>query len=499
MRIIEQIQELRAELIRFAPEKKQIIGLRTLADSSTKQGKLIAMAAEGKPEHEIAEALGYTFGSQNYNVRKSNTYRRLLNSVFLYQLRGRGMSEYAVRLFHSGKMVFAARMLSYLRSQRVAESVARRGLCVAEAYQFSDHAIQYLQILQQGAVLAGNRPKFKKYSAQLSRWLRIQQTEAEVMTAVFDIMMTFTRRGSEHPGSRDKALNTSYAAEEAYKELGTFNLGLAFYRLRSMGLQAGGEYQQCIEVCLEAEQFVERDPKFYSTARVAEFALRRLSCAAQVRNQAHGTEAAAKCELVYTPGEVNWFVLMENLFVIHMHNLDFPAARELYQRVTGMKGYQNLPEFRQQRWLVYHIYLLFAERALKPGTKLDFKPIPTVREFVKWIPSFTGDKTGFYAAVLVLHILYLIEARRWKEVYERVESLNAYRRRHLRGRSRQLDLFLQMISSLEVAEFKYELIKPKTAALEEKLRHYSTTSQKLEGTQVLPYEWLWTRVLESLR
>lgn len=498
-RLLQQIKQLDSVLRKNRPRRSSLVGSKA-RQSKTQEQQLLTHLREAEDLNvtTLADELGHDISSPAFHVLKSSMFKRMLNSVFLLDLRP-NYSEYGVAYFKNQKSVFLAKVLTYLGARSLADSVAIKGLKVAEQYELASNALEFLQILQLSTVLRGETTKFKSYHKKTKRWLAVTVAETEMFGQFNNVSLTHRKRGSSHRASREKAFIGSLAAEAAYKEHKTFQLGQLYYRMRALAYQCDDNYKQCIEVCVEAENYIRSRPEFCTPTRLAEFALKRLVCSMHIRDRENGLSAAAVCMEAFKVGSYNWFVIMEHVFLLHSTSLDLTTAREVYTRTVGTSGYYDLDDFIRERWLLYHLYMLYAEGTLKLNVRLNSKTTPAFKDFIKWTPSYRHDKTGYHTAVLILHTLFVIEKQDWKAVFERVDALRSYRLRHLADKNHQADLFVQLLLTLEPNNFERARVEAASQQLYASLQQTIDSDQAMIGVQILPFEWLWPRVLQSLK
>ena len=82
-----------------------------------------------------------------------------------------------------------------------------------------------------------------------------------------------------------------------------------------------------------------------------------------------------------------------------------------------------------------------------------------------------------------------------------MDALRTYRTRYLRANSnRQSAIFFRMLQIMETSSFSYSVTKQKSQKFYDKMM--STTAELSEiqdGLQVLPFDWLWRKILEMLK
>jgi hypothetical protein len=494
--VYQQIQQILQVLKKHAHSQSEIL-LPSRMKPRTLQEKFIGIA-EGS-EQEVAASLGTTVRSSSFQVLKSTVYKKLINGLFILNLGDKnGSTAYAVARYENSKALFAAKILSMLGQKDAAEYISRREFPESERFEFSDNAVEFLSILLNGAVVGGEITNYKELRRKHEKWLHAYYAENEYSAKLNDLRLLYTKRGADRPQEREHLLELAFRSSEAFNQTPTFKLGLTSFRLRTLIHQTTGEYEQCAAICSEAEQFIRSRKEFATAVRLAEFALKRLVCATHLRDTAMGESAAKVCFDAYKPGNFNWFLSMENYFLLQMAVLDFKKARAILSETSSQQEFNALDKFIQERWTLYEFYLLYAEGDLSKSNRLRHKRIVSLKDFLSYIPTYSSDKTGYNVSVLILHVLYLIETGDTRELAQRIDALENYRIRHLKRTNNQADLFIRLLAKMSQGPRNRRVIDDKTQNLAAELRASNERAPGLEGIQILPFDWLWNQILGSI-
>ena len=108
------------------------------------------------------------------------------------------------------------------------------------------------------------------------------------------------------------------------------------------------------------------------------------------------------------------FSLQEYRFLIFSNTLRFDEAAALYFEVTGHFDFQSQAEVMIERWRIYEYYLHYA--ALRTGAKSPFQHRFNISTLLSMTPAAGRDKVGMNVALRVLHILYLLEEGRFRDL-----------------------------------------------------------------------------------
>lgn len=492
--VFQQIQQITALLRRFNKGRQDILpeprGLKP-----TLQSRFLDLI--DLEEEELVKRLGVTSNDQSYHVLKSTVYKRALRAVLHVDIRkSKSATTHAVARDENDRVLFAAKTLSFFGLKDAAEFVARREIAVCEKFEFSSNAIEFLTILTSTASTRGDAAGFKRYKLEQLRMLQRYRAEIEMGLLQNEVMMLFTTRGAEKPQVREKLKLAAIEADTVFRKHPTFKIGLIAYRLKGLSQEVSSEYRNAILTYLEAENFIESRKQFATPVRLAEFSVRRLDCAIHLGDKEQGLDAAQRSLAAYAVGSFNWFITMEQTFLLHMTTLNFKNAQQAIDEVMKNSQYKALDRFIQERWNLYSLYLLYAKSELRSSHKVQHRK--TFKDFVRITPSYTADKAGYNMSVLILHILYLVEAKQFNAISDRLDALEKYRARHLKGNSQQADTFIRLLIAMAKADFVRQEVLCSTSELRNELKRSATEGPLLEGLQILPFEWLWERIVEAL-
>jgi tetratricopeptide (TPR) repeat protein len=489
--VFKQIQHIAQLLRRYRKGVDEILG----GPGETLQHRFLESI--DLEEAEVAKKLGVKLTDQSYLVLKSAVYRKILNAIFLIEVRkDKDHTSHSVARDENDRSLFAAKTLAFLGVKDGAEFIAKREIGSCEKYEFYANGIEFLSILTNAASVRGDIRAFKKHITLQTKWLSYYSAEVEMGALQNELLMRFATRGPDQPQVREKLRLVSFKAGTVFKANPTFKLGLISYRLQGFNYEASWDYEQAIRLYRDAEEYIQSKPQFATPIRLSEFALKRLGCAIQLRNKKEGVSAAKVCLGAYTPGSFNWHATMEQLFLLYMSTLDFENAEKILQQVTSSGNGKTLDDLARQRWQLHMLYLQYAQSKLKLSYKLENRR--TFKDFLRLVPAYSSDKVGYNMSALILHILYLIETGDRNAINNRLEALEKYRTRHLKDKGRQADLFIQLLIAMVKAKHIQSEVRRETEGLFNELKAIGARGAKLEGVQILPFEWLWERILSSL-
>lgn len=435
-----------------------------------------------------------------YTTLKGNLKRRLLNSLFHLNLRRAGFSEAGQAAYFVKKRAFLVHTLVTLGARSAAMRLAERNLEISTKFQFIDVAYEMALLLRTNAALYVRPAAYERYDTLVKHFLRLL-TEEQIAWEYFDrVNMTLNR----FTGGRRRFAETFATYESKLDALlhpeSSFTFRLNFYRVKGATLGVSGKHLERIQWMDDACEYLRSVPHLAQRLRFGEFKMQQLDSYLRIGSMQKAEAVATECLdifQVHTGGRQN-FSLQEYRFLIYANTLRFDEATAIYFEVTGHFDFQSQPEVMLERWKIYEYYLHFA--LIRDGKKSPFQHRFRIDTLLAQTPASGQDKIGMNIALRILQILYLLEDRRLSEIFDRMESLQQYRARYLVAKvTRASSLFLKLMKIMENNSFAFERSKRQGMRyyMQLKTETFDVVDSEQE-LQILPYTWLWDRVLERL-
>lgn len=491
----DQIKELSRLVTPILPERRIELTSVFLRRSEIKTAQVLRSALAGeRDESAVARSVGSKSSKDPaYKVLKTGARQRLLSSCFNLSLKRAGYSRAFQDSYRNDRYTFLAKILVSLGARQTANLIAASAFKESVRLELAANAIENALILRQASLLQGKENKHAYFTRQIAYWLGVKEAELQ-LEGLYDLLrIGYAKRAEPRQGDIDRAIDASEIARSKMRLYPTVSVTLFSYRILTLRAQLTKNYSVCIELCHEAENFIRSRPGFSNPARLAEFAIKRLVCCIHLRDLVHGKQAAALCGTAYKAGTNNWFVYTEQTFLLYTACLEFDAARKLWDEVTSTYNFQAQTEHRKDRWVIFDLYLQLIEGRLNSSTIVPFSNSLKFHELFNRVSTASIDKAGYNFALIVLHILYLIQQDNWSSILDRLEAIKSYRVRHLKTKHSQAAQFLQLLTNLERDI-------DTTTALQLMSKNRSETLQStdpehldssiLEGLQIVPFDYL---------
>jgi hypothetical protein len=435
-------------------------------------------------ESELHRSLPVARTKKYFAVLRDQVKHKLFNSLFTLELTSDSSSSYRRAAYRNAKTLFISQTLLMFGLGGSIQRTMRKGLKESAEYELTPNTIEFLRMLASQASFDGHETEVASLNLEIDRYLQILTLEIEgnrlwdELAAALAVTGAITERNQKLAHAASKRLADMYAKHPS------FNIGRLYFRVRIMSLELEESLNEALTACGQAKQFLRSHPQFQSPSFAGEYAMKQLECSLHVGAYQTAKEAAADCSKLYTPGNPNWFNFKGPEFFLHLHLLDLKKAESIFNEVTTHPRYALLPEHLQQRWLLFKMYLEYAQGKFSEQSIVKQR-LSALRRIPHSTAGYLKDKTGFNLSILILEFLLHFEGKQYGALEEKLETLNAYRQRYLK-KDANSSRFIGFLGS--VARYANDKKALRKSAVDyQKALGKDKSTTMIEGIQILPF------------
>lgn len=438
----------------------------------------------------------------NYIKLRSRLQKRLINTVFFIDINKSNHNEIQRAYYSCHKDWAAVKMLLGKGARLTAIPIAERIFIRAEKFEFSHLALDISRLLRiHYATIDSNKKKFAKYDINVKRYQQILEAEliAEEYYAILSNKLTNTKAAKDNISTLAVTLSKNLKKET--ENLNSYRLNLYASMVYVLRYQVVNDYPNIIRECEKAIKYFESKTYQASKFAIFNYLFKMLACYIQLKQFKKGEETAKKCLLTAPEGSPNWFYTNDLYITLSFHAKKFQEAYEIYMNVSKNKNFKRLYANSAENWKIYEAYIHYfiSNNEITPNKDHSLKKF-RINKFVNEVPSYSKDKRGKNIPILIIHILYLLQQKKYDWIIDRIEALNQYAYRYLRNDdSYRSNCFIKMLLQLPKANFHKKAVERKTdkylKLLKGKPLEVAGQSDEIE---IVPYEILWDYVFNAL-
>jgi hypothetical protein len=438
-----------------------------------------------------------------YRQLKSRFRKRLLNTLFFLDVNLPSTSSYDRAYYSCNKDWTLVKILLSNDAQHTAASLARQLLTTALKFKFADVIVNCARILRRYAALTDDEKNYEEYDQYSKQYQDI--LDAEIRSEEFYQRVTMNYHKPAHKNQNleekiDVYCNALVGLSETYESpIIFYNMYLVWaYRYEMLN-----DYNSALQICQNAEQYIEENPRYYQDDKLATFQLKKMNAYLHLRDYNQGKVNAEKCLQSFPEGSNTWFNFMEYYLLLAMHTDNYINALAIYKRASSHSKFKRLAGDDKEKWEMYDIYLNYiieAQASSNPILRAQRRKNFRLSRFLNDPVLYPKDQRIFAILALIAQVLFLIEKNSYAAATERIDRLKNYANRQLKKDDYfRVIQFIRLLQQLAKVDFRYENLSNTEkyySRLEEDSFKYRGLLHELE---VIPYEKLWNMILERVR
>ncbi|TXF90976.1 hypothetical protein FUA23_04020 [Neolewinella aurantiaca] len=260
-----------------------------------------------------------------------------------------------------------------------------------------------------------------------------------------------------------------------------------------------GEYNEAIKVAEQGEKILMKCEGVSQTV-LSILALERVDCAIRLNDFEMGKQQIASARLQIAKKSMHELKLVEYAIKLGLRTRNYEFAYREFVALDKSSIKRLLTPRHAEYWLILEaaINLLLTAGEIIPDESWPVLRKFRTKKFINDVPSFGREKRGVNIQILVIQALYFIIMKKYDDMVERTDALNAYCKRYLKNdENRRNDAFFKLLLIVIKANFNRAKAIEKGKYTFGKLRD-TTDWSSLNNTEIIPYEDLWMILLSHL-
>jgi len=504
---IQDIHDIVRIIEKYGNSENHSLDFQELAEHESYFANFYKTLTEGsiQSDAEMAQKIyGDNFSPAKYKTLKTYFISRTINNISFLDVSKSDRSDYTKAIYKAFKYQFFVSLLLTLGSRAGAMHFAKRLLILATKYEFHSIIIFLLSEFRKDFLQSGKEREYRKYLKLYEDRIQLVMNESRIISLEEQITIHFSK-SLFVPDNIGKQVSIAVKKVDKLLKNGDTYFGrISYYRLLYISNQVNGEPLKSAAACDQAIKYLESMPHMTPRSRFAEFALYKLENYILARDYKNGKKAAEYCSKHINVGMNLWFSYKEYEFLLMMQTMNFAEAHKIYNEVISHERFESRSQLLRDKWQLLGFHIKYVIQSNSSAQRMDhakFKKSYLIRnkDFKERLfdsPTYRKDKRGFNVAILVLNILVALEENKLDLLLLQEDALSSYRFKYLNEKHcHQSFILLKLIRLVTKNDFDLERIEKKASALEKELdTHKLAPGEIFESIQVLPPQWVWSRI-----
>lgn len=500
--MISELSDLAALVRHYSPNF--VLQFNTKPGLKTKISQLLVILTDPKKDltgDAIAKSLGYKGeNSKGFKMLCARLEDKLLSVLVLMDYK-QNASEVKKKTFEIYKGFLQGQMLNANNRRKLAIRILEKTLHEALKYETTHLIVSILERLTiHYSFMSRNDKKYKKYAKLKEQMMKNLVAEHEAETMYNELSNVALFKAKSHVDYLNK-ISKQFASklEEGQKTITTYRYNLLAYEVRQFHLNLRGDYQESIDLCNEALDYLSDKP-FFNKSTLSGFSTPKVDAYLNLQQYEKATQEIKSLFKHLTKESFNWFKNQRKLFFVYSLQNKYQEMYRLTSEMTDPKLYKKNQTFLEN-WKIREAYINFLIRAKVVKEEKEY-PLKNFRlaRFLNEVPTFSKDKEGVNTAILIVQILFFIVDGRLDKVQGKLDALTKYCHRYLRrDETYRFNCFIKMLLRLPEAEFNPIRTQRYVKKYYEKLEAYPR-EKTIENfsAEVIGFEELWDIIIQTL-
>ncbi len=433
-----------------------------------------------------------------YRQLKSRFKKRLLNNLFFLDVNVPSAANYERASYSCNRDWTLVQILLSYGATQTAVSHAKQILTTALKFKFANIIVNCARILRANASENGDEKAFLLYHEHVTKYSKVLDAEVQSEELFQRVKLSYFKPPYD--------LEQIEANCESLVRLSeTFDSPIIFYNMFLVWIlryEMVHEYEIMLEICDQADMYIEKNPDFYHEEKLIIFHTKRMLAYLHLKDYKKGKVNAERCLNAYPEGSSTWFSFMEYYLLLAIHTEQYIQAMAIYNQATSNSKFKKLDSVHKEKWALYEAFLNYIINYIQQDNLIlqrQQKKRFNNQKFLDKSPNYGKDLRIFNVLIYILQVLFLLEKRNYTGASEKIDRLKNLANRQLKKDEYYRPIqFIRLLQALKKANYQTDEMRT-TEKYRKNLESQNFAYRgALYQLEVIPYEKLWDFLLARL-
>jgi hypothetical protein len=443
------------------------------------------------------EASSGIYGSDEvdfkFRMLKSRLNRKLLNHLFFMDFSANKFTK-ATNLYQEALDYFHfSRMLLNIGETRLGTKLLYKTIDLAKESEYTAVLNDCLRELRE-VYAKTYRPKlFQNIKDQIKQYEEQERHEEKADLIFQENRLYINSTVNNRKKSFEPYQKAISELEKLYKRTNSYNVFEKYFKLKICYFELTGEFEKVLKFAGQIEKEFEQGKINQKRFDHLFVNISKGNALIKLKKYDEGCSFLEKMLNEIDSSSKDWYLFAEKFMMLNIQNEEYEKASDIFFRVAGNKSFDDLEEKEQLRWNIIRGYLYYLTNNKKLVKKFDFQ------QLISDTPEFLKENAGYHVSVIILQILHNLNGD-LEELHKKLDAMDDYVNRFLNNSfSKRTKTFCKLLHKIAIHNRDYETIVMKSRYLQEKLHESEVAGESFVDFEVVPYEYLWGKVLNSVK
>ena len=441
------------------------------------------------------------------NAKNKNAYyklkhtlkERLFNSLFFIDVKSNKLSDIHSAKIYLQKLTSLINILRSKGSKKNAIDMAKKGLKIAENYEFYEERLVFLKTLRSYySLMEGDDTNFQYYRQQAEECSQLITSETTIEGILQELMLLYANDKSTKAHIHKHILNQLEFLQQFTPQRPSIKWIFHYSMIEVAGFLSKNDYKGGLD-CSEKALAKIKSFSFVHTSSIISISIQAVSCCLQLNQYKKGEELLKNGIDIMQPGIFNWFKYHEMYVMLCFHSGQYAKGYKIYLKSTKHSNFKNLPKNALEVWRIYEAWMYFLSKASIIAENSEIRKFRTLR-YLNELPIYSKDKSGLNISIIVSKIAIFLIDKKFDKIIDEKEAINRYKDRYIdKEYNLRSKLFINLLLKIPSANFQRKLIKEKAKKEIKMLNNLPIEkANQSADIEIFPYENLWKILLNKM-
>jgi hypothetical protein len=493
---MDEIKELIKIVTDHTKRNLPLLDLKNLHQNGNKEVNLFLGIKNGEFNDDV-EASSGIYGSEEvdfkFRMLKSRLSRKLLNHLFFMDFSARKHNKTSNMYQEALDYLHFSRMLLNIDEVKLGTKLLYKTLDLAKECEFTVIQIDCLRELRE-VYAKTYRPKlFQNIKLQLEEIEAKERIEEKAETIFQENRLIINSTVNNRKKSFEPFEKALKELKKLYEKTQSYNIFERSLKLEIWYYELTGDFETVLKLIRDAEKDFKKgsiNQKRFDSLFVN---FSKGNALIKLKRFKEGSEFLESMLNEVDSNSKEWYVFAEKFIMLHIQNMKFDEASEIFLRVADNKSFSELEEKELVRWNIYRSYLYYLTNDKKIIKKFNYK------QFTEETPEFSKENAGYHVAIIILQIMSMAGGDLSK-LHTKLQALDEYVNKYLNNSfSKRTKTFCKLLHKIAIHDRHYDTVTVKSKYLRDKLNESEIVGESYVDFEVVPYEMLWENVLDIVK
>lgn len=440
--------------------------------------------------------------SGKYRRYKRGLKKRLYEQFLKYPISSSNHSGFQKNYYETNKQLAILGVLKGLSLNHLAKPMADALIIKSRKYFLNEVRLDVCRyFVKYHTVIEIDLKKASAFYQEAQHCLFLLSKEGEIQWNYAQLVASRIKAKVDMEYLHDMGVRFVGESEPLLSEMSeSYKYHQNFFALSYLTYEIIGDYKSALHYAKTGLEYFKELSFTHYNAESSQL-MKMARCYLYLNELEKGKEALTTAMQKHRVGSMNWYVCGYQKVMIDIHLKDYDKAYTYHKNMVSQRSFKNQSEEVRSFNILIGGYLEFLMRVGLIESEHEVAKF-RIKKLVNEMSHFESDKERMKIPLIVIQLLFSIYERDYDGMEQKIYVLKDYCSRNLVRKSPNFrsNCFIKMLLEVPINNFNAIAVRRKTERYLDRMKSVTyNIAAPLAGVEVIPYEHLWSIILDHLQ